>query len=770
MSTKSAGQQSGQQQTDQDVPSVRGRAPGSVQEAPASMQQPALQSRKVPAVHTDRPPAAHTYANYSKWDKFDPDAADGAPDQPAAVKQPNKHSSAAMSKPGAPIPRQPAAQQASAAVQQGSSAAGSRPAAEATALKDRGNKLFQAGYYDDAVGCYTQSIALQPTSLAYANRAMAQLKLGKPAEAEHDCSAALQLDSSYIKALHRRGTARRQLGRLLEAASDFEEALRLEPGNATVQADRDAALEQYLQRQKLQESSAAWSSIPVAMSPLPQQPRPQLQQQQQEENQEQQMVIEAIPGKRVAVLDNEAPACNAAAGGAGSTVAAAAVAVMNGTPAAAAAGAAAAAARQQPSRSPSPQLTPTAAAAAAAAALAARRAASLKAPKTGNEFEAAWRSFKGDVQLQAKYMALMSAQQLPTIFKTSLTAPMLRDILTAALTAVAGSAAAAARSDTGSSVELSAGHAAGLLQQLPKLPRFDMTAMCLTHRDKAGLRELWDAAAAACSPDTAQQLAAGSAQADVARKFIITPVNGTVTLAQVNAQVKGIQFITFTDVVSWSRRLNASLVDASTIAVAFTTNKTHGLVNKLEIEGTANVTGRIKGKRAPAVGTIINATQVITVAQPKAAKPRPVHDATTATATEVSHRYNQVYRVWQNRSSEANATYTISVAELNNLTSSKLGGPRFYNKLVLLSISEADSTKANIAVAADGLSLTVSPVANSKGRIKNVIPIVFEGVANGTVNSSKQLVARGGKHQPAVPPAGPFNATGLIELLLWRSK
>jgi hypothetical protein len=91
---------------------------------------------------------------------------------------------------------------------------------------------------------------------------------------------------------------------------------------------------------------------------------------------------------------------------------------------------------------------------------------------------------------------------------------MLRDILTAALTAVAGTAAAAAgssapaSSDAGSSVELSAGHAVSLLQQLPKLPRFDMTAMCLTSRDKAALKALWDAAAAVCNPDMSEQLAA----------------------------------------------------------------------------------------------------------------------------------------------------------------------------------------------------------------------------------------------------------------------
>jgi Tfp pilus assembly protein PilF len=48
----------------------------------------------------------------------------------------------------------------------------------------------------------------------------------------------MQLDPSYVKAWHRRATARKQLGQLLEAAADYEEALRLEPSNTTVQADR----------------------------------------------------------------------------------------------------------------------------------------------------------------------------------------------------------------------------------------------------------------------------------------------------------------------------------------------------------------------------------------------------------------------------------------------------------------------------------------------------------------------------------------------------
>jgi tetratricopeptide (TPR) repeat protein len=47
-----------------------------------------------------------------------------------------------------------------------------------------------------------------------------------------DCSQALLLDPAYTKAHHRRGTARRKLGRVLEATEDYESALRLDPTSA----------------------------------------------------------------------------------------------------------------------------------------------------------------------------------------------------------------------------------------------------------------------------------------------------------------------------------------------------------------------------------------------------------------------------------------------------------------------------------------------------------------------------------------------------------
>ncbi|GFR44467.1 hypothetical protein Agub_g5728, partial [Astrephomene gubernaculifera] len=113
----------------------------------------------------------------------------------------------------------------------------------ADAWRARGNDLFKAGEYDSAFECYSRSVELQPTCLGHANRAMALLKLGRWQDAVADCTAAICLDPAYVKAYQRRAAAHRQLGSALQAARDWEAALRLEPENRASAADRDAALE-----------------------------------------------------------------------------------------------------------------------------------------------------------------------------------------------------------------------------------------------------------------------------------------------------------------------------------------------------------------------------------------------------------------------------------------------------------------------------------------------------------------------------------------------
>jgi len=98
-----------------------------------------------------------------------------------------------------------------------------------------GNLHFKEGRFDRAKQCYSECVEKNPSSyLGYANRAMADLKLGFAKSAEEDCTRAIELCPTYVKAWSRRGSARRELGNFAEAAGDFEHALRLEPNNKSM--------------------------------------------------------------------------------------------------------------------------------------------------------------------------------------------------------------------------------------------------------------------------------------------------------------------------------------------------------------------------------------------------------------------------------------------------------------------------------------------------------------------------------------------------------
>ncbi|KAI9189956.1 TOM (translocase of outer membrane) complex component [Blastocladiella emersonii ATCC 22665] len=89
-------------------------------------------------------------------------------------------------------------------------------------LKAEGNELYKAGKFSEALSYYSRAIDLQPTSSVFwCNRAACYSNLNDPAKVIEDCTKAIELDPTYVKALHRRAIAFEQLGQLRDALNDF---------------------------------------------------------------------------------------------------------------------------------------------------------------------------------------------------------------------------------------------------------------------------------------------------------------------------------------------------------------------------------------------------------------------------------------------------------------------------------------------------------------------------------------------------------------------
>ncbi|KAJ3411310.1 TOM (translocase of outer membrane) complex component [Chytridiales sp. JEL 0842] len=101
-------------------------------------------------------------------------------------------------------------------------------AALAKEAKTVGNRLFGERKYENAIKYYTQAINLHQDAIFYANRAACWSNLNKHAEVIEDCNKALEKDSRYIKAMHRRAQAYIATDRLEDALKDYTAICMLE--------------------------------------------------------------------------------------------------------------------------------------------------------------------------------------------------------------------------------------------------------------------------------------------------------------------------------------------------------------------------------------------------------------------------------------------------------------------------------------------------------------------------------------------------------------
>uniref|UniRef100_A0A0V0HIG0 Putative ovule protein n=1 Tax=Solanum chacoense TaxID=4108 RepID=A0A0V0HIG0_SOLCH len=115
--------------------------------------------------------------------------------------------------------------------------------------------------------------------------------------------------------------------------------------------------------------------------------------------------------------------------------------------------------------------------AARAAGLAKTEAAkNITAPNSAYQFEVSWRGLSGDRNLQTQLLKVTSPAMLPRIFKNALSAPMLMDIVRCVATFFIEDMNLAIR----------------YLEDLTKVPRFDMIIMCLSSTDKSELLKIWE--------------------------------------------------------------------------------------------------------------------------------------------------------------------------------------------------------------------------------------------------------------------------------------
>ncbi|KAJ1692057.1 hypothetical protein LUZ63_008755 [Rhynchospora breviuscula] len=313
---------------------------------------------------------------------------------------------------------------------------------DATSEKDLGNEYFKQKKFSEAIDCYSRSIALSPTAVAFANRAMAYLKIKRFEEAETDCTEALNLDDRYVKAYSRRATARKELGKLKEAMEDAESAVSIEPNTQELRKQYDDVKALYLKEMMPNKSSATKKSL--------------------------------IP--EVHKSSKKAPENAKTTSATGTDARAHESPLISIQESKFAKDASKKSTQADSSRKNGMKQSVEDLASRAVSQFSANNNKSISAPKSAYEFEVSWRALSDDHGRQAQLLKLISPDSLPQIFKNALSAALLVDIVKCTSTFF--------REET----EL----AISILDNLAKVPRFDMISMCLPPFDRSEVRRIWD--------------------------------------------------------------------------------------------------------------------------------------------------------------------------------------------------------------------------------------------------------------------------------------
>lgn len=108
---------------------------------------------------------------------------------------------------------------------------------EALELKSQGNEEFKTEHYLESVATYSKALRLCPLkhlkdrSVLYANRAASKAKLARTESAIEDCTKAIELDDTYLKAYMRRAKLYEETEKLDESLADYKKILEFDRSN-----------------------------------------------------------------------------------------------------------------------------------------------------------------------------------------------------------------------------------------------------------------------------------------------------------------------------------------------------------------------------------------------------------------------------------------------------------------------------------------------------------------------------------------------------------
>lgn len=327
------------------------------------------------------------------------------------------------------------------------------PMPDATSEKEQGNEYFKQKKFAEAVECYSRSIALSPTAVAFANRAMAYLKLRRFEEAENDCTEALNLDDRYVKAYSRRITARKGLGKLKEAMDDAEFAVSVDANNPELRkqySEIKALLMEKMAKRSSVQAKHTISEFDKAGD------RKNITSHAPSDPQKDSFMEVDSPGRAAAGIRELSGGVSK--GGSG-------VSLKDNN--------------MQQSRDakqkPGPEISVQELASRAASRYISSTVKSVKTPKTAYDFEVSWRAISDDLTQQIQLLKSIRPERLPEIFKDALSSAFLIDIVKC----------------TASIFRDDAVLAVSILENLAKVSRFDLIIMCLSPMHKSELRKIW---------------------------------------------------------------------------------------------------------------------------------------------------------------------------------------------------------------------------------------------------------------------------------------